>query len=84
MQNAEPDQRSLNDTVNTITEILRNARPDLRQINDTVNIMPLKDCDLQKLINMINNNIHNATHGKDISKEHYQFLVCGGTAGIGK
>ncbi|CAG8541511.1 970_t:CDS:2 [Funneliformis mosseae] len=80
----EPDQRSLNDTVNTITKILRNARPDLRQINDTVNIMPLKDRDLQKLIDVINNNIRNATHGKDISKEHYQFLVCGGTAGIGK
>ncbi|CAJ0752763.1 19615_t:CDS:2, partial [Entrophospora sp. SA101] len=80
----EPDQRSLNDTVNTITEILRNARPNLRQINDTVNIMPLKDHDLQKLIDVINNNIRNATHGKDISKEHYQFLVCGGTAGIGK
>ncbi|CAG8741589.1 94_t:CDS:2, partial [Racocetra persica] len=59
--------------------------PDPRsQINDTISIMPLKDRDLQKLIDVINNNIHNATHGKDISKEHYQFLVYEETAGIGK
>ncbi|CAG8695123.1 15232_t:CDS:2, partial [Racocetra fulgida] len=74
----EKAQNIRTDTFNIIFKILQEARPDpRRQINDSIGIMPLKDCDIQRLINVINNNIHNATHGKDISKEHYQFLVCG-------
>ncbi|RHZ56079.1 hypothetical protein Glove_406g61 [Diversispora epigaea] len=65
-------------------EILRNAKPNQKSITVSGNIMPLKDRDPYKLTDVINNNIHNALYGKDISKEHYQFLVCGGTAGIGK
>lgn len=81
-QTVESDRKL--DTINTITEILRNSKLDIRQTDVITNMMPLKDRDLQKLIDVINNNIRNAMHGKGISKEHYQFLVCGGTAGIGK
>ena len=66
-----------------MTEILSTVKRHSESAIHTTKVMLLKDCDFHQSIDEIDKNIHNALSGINVSKEHYQFLVCGGTAGIG-
>ncbi|RUS17051.1 hypothetical protein BC937DRAFT_90486 [Endogone sp. FLAS-F59071] len=67
-----------------VEQILANAIALQHQETHRRKSMPLKERNITEAIEVINSNVDNSLRRTSVAKEHYQFLVCGGTAGIGK
>jgi hypothetical protein len=77
------DEGSGNSFEKVLERILSSVNLDHRQDLNAQMSMPLKERDIGEAIKVIDANVTNHMTSTRVSKEHFQFIICGGTAGIG-